>query len=230
MTAAKKEKPHYLGHRQRLREKFLTSGQDNFADYELLELLLYGAIPRGDTKPLAKDLLKRFDSLAGVLAATPRELATVKGIGESSVAAIKIAQACTQRILRQQVINRPILSSWQAVLDYCHAMMAFVKTEQVRLLFLDNKNHLIADELQSSGTVDQAPLYAREVVKRALELHASAVIMVHNHPTGDPSPSKEDISVTKAVQKALAAVQINLHDHLIIGSTGHKSLKALQII
>ncbi len=230
MTAAKKEKPHYLGHRQRLREKFLGSGQDNFADYELLELLLYGAIPRGDTKPLAKDLLKRFDSLAGVLAATPRELATVKGIGESSVAAIKIAQACTQRILRQQVINRPILSSWQAVLDYCHAMMAFVKTEQVRLLFLDNKNHLIADELQSSGTVDQAPLYAREVVKRALELHASAVIMVHNHPTGDPSPSKEDISVTKAVQKALAAVQINLHDHLIIGSTGHKSLKALQII
>lgn len=229
-SAIPKEKPHYVGHRKRLRERFLSSDPDAIADYELLELLLFGAIARADTKPVAKDLLKKFGGLAGVLNAEPLELSKVKGVGEAAVVAIKTAQVCGLRLLRQEIMQKPVLSSWKHLLDYCHASMAYQKVEQVRLLFLDAKNQLIADEVQQTGTIDHAPVYARELVKRALELHASAVILVHNHPSGDPKPSKEDITITKAVQKALAAVNITLHDHLIIGAEGHTSLKSSGLI
>lgn len=225
-----KDTPHYLGHRKRLRERFLNSEPDTIPDYELLELLLFAAMPRSDTKPLAKELIKKFKGLGGVLSATPIELAKVKGVGEAVIVAIKAAQVCGVRLLRQEVLYKPVLSSWKNLLDYCHASMAYQRIEQVRLLFLNSKNQLIADEVQQTGTIDHAPIYAREVVKRALELHASAVIMVHNHPSGDPKPSKEDITMTKTVQKALSAVDIALHDHLIVGSEGHTSLKSAGII
>lgn len=231
MTAApkKKELPHYTGHRQRLRDRFLKN-PDSLPDYELLEMLLFASNPRGDTKPLAKQLIERFDNLAGVLNASVIELEKIKGLGDSAIGAIKTAQVCGIRMLQQQVLNKPVISSWKELLDYCYAKMAHRKTEEVRILFLDSKNQLIADEQSQEGTIDHAPVYAREIVKRALELHASAIIMVHNHPAGDPEPSREDVTITKTVQKALASVDIELHDHLIIGREGHKSLKSSGII
>jgi DNA repair protein RadC len=177
------ETPHYHGHRQRLRERFVTAGPAALADYELLELLLFPALPRADVKPLAKTLLDRFGGFAGVINAELVELQTVPGLGETSAIALKAIQAAIQRVLRAEVIERPILSSWQGVLYYCHAAMAHGKIEEFRLLFLDRKNALIADEVQQKGTVDHTPVYPREVVKRALDLGASAIIMVHNHPT-----------------------------------------------
>lgn len=222
--------PHYHGHRDRLRQKLLTAGAVALADYEVLELVLMQAIPRRDVKPLAKQLIARFGSFAGVIAAEPAALREIDGIGDSAVSMIKIVQAAAHLMQLQQVLKRPVLGSWQQLLDYCHSVMAHEKIEQFRLLFLDGKNRLIADEIQNLGTVNHAPVYIREVVKRALEYAASAVIMAHNHPTGDPTPSRDDIALTREIRKALAIVNIKLHDHLIIGKEGHASLRSLRVI
>jgi DNA repair protein RadC len=221
------EKPDYLGHRKRLRERFLKGGETALADYELLELLLCQAQPRGDMKPLAKALMKRFGSFAGVMAASPDALAEIDGMGEASIVALKVVQASALLMQRQDLHQKPVLSSWKSVLDYCHSMMAHEPIEQFRLLFLDGKNAVIADEKQSQGTVNHTPVYVREVAKRALTLDASAVIMAHNHPTGDPTPSRDDIEMTKAVKVALEKIGIQLHDHIIIGRKGHTSLRSL---
>jgi DNA repair protein RadC len=223
-------KPHYHGHRQRLRERFLAGGADALPDYELQELLLFQARPRGDVKPLAKALIARFRSFAGVMAASPEELATVDGVGDAAIVTLKTVQAAALRMSRQELIDRPVINSWKKLLDYCHAAMAYEKVEQFRLLFLDGKNALIADEVQQKGTVNHTPVYVREVVKRALELGASAIVMCHNHPSGDPSPSKDDIAMTREVAAAADKLGIALHDHLIIGRKGHSSLKSMGLI
>jgi DNA repair protein RadC len=220
----------HLGHRQRLRERFLSGGADALPDYELLELLLFQARPRGDVKPLAKRLIKHFGSFAAVLAASQRRLAEVEGVGDATVSAIKVAEAAALRLSQGQILQRPVLSSWQALLDYCQAAMGHKVTEQFRILFLDRKNKLIADEVQQSGTVDHAPVYPREVVKRALELGASAIILVHNHPSGDPAPSGSDISITEQVVAAGKSLGIVVHDHLIIGKGNHASFKSMGLL
>lgn len=223
-------KPHFHGHRDRLRAKFLSAVRsdtlDTVADYELLELLLFLAIPQRDVKPLAKELIARFRSLGGVLAASPDQLMQVKGIKETGVAALKTVQAAAIHMVREEVMGQPVLSSWDRLLDYCHAAMAYRDTEQFRILFLDRKNRLIADELQQKGTVDHTPVYPREVVKRALELQASAVILVHNHPSGDPQPSKSDIDMTRVIQDAMRPLGLVLHDHVVIGRSGYCSFRA----
>jgi DNA repair protein RadC len=224
------DKPDYLGHRARLRERFLKGGADALPDYELLELLLMQAQPRRDMKPLAKDLLRRFGSFQRVISADPQELLEVSGVGEAALVALKSVQAAALRLARAEAMDRPVMSSWQKVLDYCRASMAYGKTEQFRLLFLDRKNVLIADEVQQRGTVDHTPLYPREVVKRALELGASAIILVHNHPSGDPTPSKADIAMTREVIEAALKLGISVHDHIVIGASGHASLKSLGLI
>jgi DNA repair protein RadC len=224
------EKPHYLGHRQRLRERFLTGGAEALADYELLELLLFQARPRGDMKPLAKALMKRFGSFAAVMAASPRELAEVAGMGEASIVALKTVEAAALLMTRQQLIDRPVIGSWKKLLDYCHAAMAHQKVEQFRLLFLDNKNALIADEVQQRGTVNHTPVSPREVVKRALELGATAIIMCHNHPSGDPTPSEDDIAMTREIAEAAGRLGIALHDHVIIGRNGHRSFRSMGLL
>jgi DNA repair protein RadC len=229
MTDTAAEKPHYLGHRQRLRERFLADGGDGFQDYELLEFLLTLAIPRRDTKPLAKALIERFGSFAEVIAASPETLAEFD-VSEAAIASLKIVDAAAIRMMQRKAIDRPVLSSWQKVLDYCHAAMARRPNEHFRVLFLDRKNKLIKDEVQQTGTVNHAPVYPREVMKRALELGASAIIMVHNHPSGDPSPSAADVAMTHEVRDVGAKLGITLHDHLIIGREGHASLKALGLI
>lgn len=227
---AEEDTPHYRGHRDRLRQRFLQAGPDSLADYELLELLLFGAIPRRDVKPLAKQLLEQFGSLGGVVAADPAQLERRGGLGPASIAALKVVGAFATRMLKEQVRDKPVLSSWAQLIDYLTLAMKYEKAEQFRLLFLDRKNQLVADEVQQRGTVDHAPVYPREVVKRALELHASALIMVHNHPSGDPAPSKADVEITRQVSKALAAVNVVLHDHLIIGRRGHNSFKSLGLL
>ena len=219
-------KPHYHGHRQRLRARFMATGGDGMPDYELLELLLALAIPRRDVKPLAKALLDKFGNYAGVITAEPDQLTAVKGMGDGAVAALKLAQASAVRLLRQRVMRRDVLSSWDQLIDYCSAAMAHEKVEQLRLLFLDRKNVLIADEVQQRGTVDHTPLYTREVVKRTLELGATALIVVHNHPSGDPTPSQGDIKMTRELQEALGKIGITLHDHLVIGRDGHESFRS----
>ena len=224
------EKPDYLGHRERLRERLLAAGAEALPDYELLEFLLFAARPRGDMKPLAKALLKRFGGLAGVLSADKEALQAVAGMGEASAAQLLAVRAAAVRFLRAEVQDRPIIGSWQALIDYCSAQAGFAETEEFRLLFLDRKNALIGDERQQRGTVDHTPVYPREVVKRALELGASALIMVHNHPSGDPTPSKADIEMTRAVTKALATVGIALHDHVVLGRGRHASFKSLGLI
>lgn len=224
------EKPHYKEHRKRLRERFLAGGADALPDYELLELLLTLAIPQKDVKPLAKTLIARFGSFNQVLTASPEALMEVDGIKEVAATAIKFVQAAAQRLARQEVLNQPVLSSWDKLLDYCHISMAHRDIEQFHLLFLDRKNVLIADEAQQRGTVDHTPVYPREVVKRALELNATAIIMVHNHPSGDPTPSRADIEMTKLVRDAAKAVGITLHDHLVIGKKGHASFKSLGLL
>lgn len=209
----------------------MEAGSEALADYELLELLLFSILPRRDVKPLAKRLIERFGGLAGVLNAELTALAGAPGLGMNSALALKAIQAVHQRALRSELINRPILSSWQQLLDYCRVAMAHSLIEEFRLLFLDRKNLLIADEVQQTGTIDHTPVYPREVLKRALELGASAVIMVHNHPSGDPTPSKADIAMTREMAKAAAPLGIHLHDHLIIGRAGkHASLKSLGLI
>jgi DNA repair protein RadC len=229
MTDETAETPHYTGHRQRLRARFLADGGESFQDYELLEYLLTLAIPRRDTKPLAKALLEHFRSFAEVIGASPEALKKF-GLSEASIAALKIVDAAAIRMMRRQAIDRPVLSSWQKVLDYCHAAMARQPTEHFRVLFLDRKNKLIKDEVQQTGTVNHAPVYPREVMKRALELSASAIIMVHNHPSGDPAPSAADVAMTHEVRDVGSKLGVTLHDHLIIGREGHASLKALGLI
>ncbi len=222
--------PDHAGHRQRLRTRFLATEGDGFADYELLELLLALAIPRRDVKPLAKALLKRFGSFAGVVSATQVELAGVDGVGETTIAALKLVQASALRQMRQQVMDRPVLNSWQRLIDYLTADMAHRGIEYFRLLFLDNRNHLIADEIQQSGSISHTPVYPREIVKRALELGATAIILVHNHPSGDPTPSRADIDMTKEIVKATGPVGITVHDHLIVGKSGTASFKSLGLL
>ena len=218
------------GHRERLRARFLKGGAEAMPDYELLELALFAAIPRRDTKPLAKALLKRFGSFAEVIAAPRERLLEIPGVGESVANHLKIVEAAAQRLAKTKVMGRPALSSWAALLDYCTAAMARSEKEEFRVLFLDRKNHLIADEVQNRGTVDHTPVYPREIVKRALELGASSIILVHNHPSGDPTPSKADIAMTREVTGAAKALGIALHDHLVIGRGGHSSFKSLGLL
>ena len=222
--------PHYHGHRERLRARFREAGAEAVTDYELLELVLFRAIPCRDLKPLAKALLARFGSFAEVIAAPPARLAEVSGLGEAAITEIKLVQAAAGRLARGEIRGRHVLSSWSSVLDYCRAAMAFDDRERFRILFLDKRNHLIADEQHQSGTVDHTPVYPREVVKRALELSATAIVLVHNHPSGDPSPSRADIEMTKAIVDIARPLGIAVHDHLIVGKDGHASLKALKLI
>lgn len=217
--------PHYLGHRERLKSRFIDGGPDAMPDYELLEMVLFRAIRRGDTKPIAKALLARFGTFSEVLSAEPERLMEVKGVGEAVATELKLVHAAAMRLMRGQVINRPLLASWNAILDYVRAAMAFNDIETFRILFLDKKNQLIADEVQQEGTVDHTPAYPREVVKRALELGASAVVLVHNHPSGDPTPSMADIDMTKKIVEAGAKLGVAVHDHVIVGRKGHVSLR-----
>ena len=218
------------GHRERLRTRFLKGGAEAMLDYELLELTLFAALPRRDTKPLAKALLARFGSFAEVIAAPRARLLEIQGVGESVANHLKIVEAAAQRLGKTAVIGRAALSSWSALLDYCTAAMARSDREEFRVLFLDRKNVLIADEVQNRGTVDHAPVYPREIVKRALELSASAMILVHNHPSGDSTPSKADIAMTREIVTAAKALGISVHDHLVIGRAGHSSFKALGLL
>ncbi|MBT5039193.1 MAG: DNA repair protein RadC [Rhodospirillaceae bacterium] len=224
------EKAHYIGHRKRLRERFAKSGADGLADYELIELLLFGALPRSDTKPLAKRLCDRFGSISAILAAEPRALAEVEGAGKAVIHSLKLAEAVSLRALRDQVVERPVIATWNSLLDYCKAKLAHQMNEQFNILFLDNNNSLIADETQQKGTVNHVPLYPREVIKRALELNASAIILVHNHPSGDPSPSPADIEMTEEVCEAGQKLGVTLHDHLIFSRTGHSSFKSMGLL
>jgi DNA repair protein RadC len=219
--------PSYIAdHRQRLRDRFMSGGAQALPDYELLELLLFRAIPRQDVKPLAHALLAEFGDFNRVITAPPQRLTAVKGVGPAVVTDLKLVEAAAHRMARARVMNRHIISSWDAVLDYCHTTMAHRDTEQFRVLFLDRKNTLIADEEQARGTVDHVPVYPREVAKRALELNASALILVHNHPSGDPTPSQSDIDMTQQISTATGALGITLHDHLIIGKSRELSFKS----
>ena len=224
------DKPHYHGHRQRLRQRFLDGGGGALPDYELLELVLFGAIPRGDVKPLAKALIDRFGDFAAVITAPSERLREVSGVGEGVVAVLKTVEAGAERLARGRLKGRPTLSSWDALQDYLQVTMGHAQAESFRVLFLDRKNHLLADEVQQRGTVDHAPVYPREVVKRALDLGATALIMVHNHPSGDPTPSRADIEMTKQVVQAALAMGIVVHDHVVIGHGEHASFKALGLL
>jgi DNA repair protein RadC len=223
-------KPHYLGHRERLRRRFREAGPDALPDYELLELILFRAAPRRDTKPLAKALIARFGTFAEALNAPEELLREVPGIGEAAITEIKLVRAAALRLVRGEVLERPVLSSWAQVLDYCRASMGFASKEQFRILFLDKRNQIIADEVQQTGTVDHTPVYVREVVKRALELSATAIVLVHNHPSGDPTPSRADIEMTRQIVAAAKPLGVMVHDHIIVGKQGHASLKGLGLI
>ncbi len=222
--------PHYHGHRERLRGRFREAGADAVSDYELLELVLFRAIPQRDVKPLAKELIAKFGSFGEVVAAPRNRLKEVKGIGEAVVDELKIVHAAANRMTRSQAQKRTVLSSWSSVIDYCRTAMAYADKEQFRLLFLDKRNQLIADEVQQVGTVDHTPVYPREVVKRALELSATALILVHNHPSGDPTPSRADIQMTQAIIDVAKPLGISVHDHIIVGKEGHASFKGLKLI
>jgi DNA repair protein RadC len=222
--------PHYKGHRTRLRERFAESSDQGMPDYELLELVLFRSIPQRDVKPLAKALVARFGSFAEVIGARPERLTEVDGVGAATALDLKIVEAAARRLARGAIGDRPLLGSWKDVLDYCRTAMAFADREQFRILFLDKRNFLIADEVQSHGTVDHTPVYPREVVKRALELAASALIMVHNHPSGDPTPSNADIKMTNELASIGKSLGISLHDHIIVGKNGHASFRGLNLI
>jgi DNA repair protein RadC len=206
------------GHRARLRARLLTAGDAAIADHELIEMVLFLALPRRDTKPIARSLVGRFGSFASAISATPRQLLDVEGLGEAGVAALKTVQAAAQRLAKAEVLYRPVLGNWDRLMEYLQSILAREKIEQFHILFLDNRNRLLADEAQSRGTVNHTSVYPREVVKRALDLHATAIILVHNHPSGDPSPSEEDILMTKEIKKAVTALGIVLHDHVIVGN------------
>ena len=219
--------PSYIAdHRSRLRARFREGGAQAMPDYELLELVLFRAIPRQDVKPLARRLLDMFGDFNRVLSAPPQRLRDVKGVGETVITELKIVEAAAQRMARARVLNQHAISSWDALLDYCHTTMAHRDTEQFRVLYLDRKNVLIADEEQAKGTVDHVPVYPREVAKRALELNASALILVHNHPSGDPTPSQSDIDMTNQIDMACGALGLTLHDHLIIGKSREVSFRS----
>jgi DNA repair protein RadC len=222
-------KPHYHGHRARVRERVLKAGIEALADYELLELLLFYAIDRIDTKPLAKRLIERFGTLGDIFAAEPAQLREFE-IDQRTLVLFRAAREAGRRLALAEVKDMPVLGNWQQLIDYCHAALAHEKTEQFRILFLDRKNVLIADEVQQRGTIDHTPVYPREVVKRALELGAAALILVHNHPSGDPKPSREDIEMTREVKTAAGALGIAIHDHLVIGRKGHASFRSLGLI
>ena len=222
-------KPHHLGHRKRLKDRFRDGGADALPDYELLELILFSAIPRQDVKALAKALIARFGSFTEALAATPERLKE-EGASDAVIIQLKLVHAAGLRLIKGQISQRALLSSWSAVLDYCRAAMAFAEREQFRILFLDKKNGLIADEVHGEGTVDHTPVYPREVIKRALELSASAVILVHNHPSGDPTPSNADVQMTRQIADVAQPLGIALHDHIIIGRNGHTSFRTLKLM
>jgi DNA repair protein RadC len=225
-----KEKPHYTGHRARLRERFLNSGADALADYELLEMVLFPAKPLGDVKPLAKALIAHCGGYAEVLNADASTLKQVAGCNDAAIAAIKLVRSAAERLLRAEVKDRPIIQTWTSLLDYCRLNLGHKKHEEFHVLFLNHKFHLIADEMQQKGTIDHTPVYPREVIKRALELGASGIIMVHNHPTGDTTPSKSDIEMTKLVVEAARPLNVRVHDHLIISGKGHYSFKAYGLV
>jgi DNA repair protein RadC len=224
------EELHYLGHRQRLRERFLQASGEQLPDYELLELILFAAKPRGDVKPLAKRLLKIFGSFDKVLYATDAELRKVDEVGDAVVSALKTVRVASQRLLKSEISDRPVIQSWTALMDYCRLSMAKEPVEQFRVLFLNHRHVLIADEVMQQGTVNHTPVYPREIVKRALELSSSALILLHNHPSGDPSPSKADIDMTRKIMEAAATVNITIHDHVIIAESGHYSFKSFGLI
>lgn len=225
--ASNEKLPSYIrDHRARLRERFLSGGADALPDYELLELVLFRAIPRRDVKPLARKLLETFGDFNATLSAPPQRLLEIDGLGQAVLTELKIVEAAAHRLARSRVLNRQVVSSWDALIAYCQAAMAHQDIEQFRILFLDRKNVLIADEPQARGTVDHVPVYPREVVKRALELNASALILVHNHPSGDPTPSRADIDMTAQIAQAAEVMGITLHDHLVIGRNGELSFRA----
>ncbi len=230
MSEAKSEKPHYHGHRDRLRDRLLDRGGESLSDYEILEFLLFAARSRGDMKPLAKDLLAAFGSLSKVLTAPPEALEKVPGMGKASIAALRIVPEAAARLAREQMIEAPEISAWDKLLDYCRITMAHEPVEQFRLLFLDKRNRVIADEVQQQGTIDHTPVYTREVVKRALELGAAALILVHNHPSGEPEPSAADIAMTEELRQAAESLGIVIHDHLVIGRAGHTSFRAMGLL
>jgi DNA repair protein RadC len=222
--------PHYAGHRDRLRARLLEGGDKAISDYELLELILFRSIPRRDVKPLAKDLIARFGSFAEVLGARRERLLEIDGVGDSTAADIKIIEAAGRRLARGAVRQRPALGSWKDVIEYCRTAMAFAEREEFRILFLDKRNCLIADELQGVGTVDHTPVYPREVVKRALEVGATAMVLVHNHPSGDPSPSTADVKMTLDIIEIAKPLGVAVHDHIIVGRHGHVSLRGMKLI
>jgi DNA repair protein RadC len=222
--------PSYLGHRERLRERFVNGGAEALPDYELLEMVLFRCIKRADTKPIAKALLARFGTFAEVISAPSHLLTEVQGVGPAVVTELKLIKAAALRLARGEVANRPVLGSWSTIIDYCRAAMAFEEREHFRILFLDKKNQLIADEVQQEGTVDHTPVYTREVIKRALELSSTAIILVHNHPSGDPAPSMADIDMTKKIVQAGEKLGVLVHDHIVIGRKGHVSFRNLQLL
>lgn len=227
---AAKATPHFHGHRDRLKARFRENGAKSLADYELLELILFQAVPRRDTKPLAKALLAKFGSFSEVLGASEERLREVPEVGDAVSLHLKIVQAAAQRFARDPIVERPLLDSTKSVVDYCKAAMAYETIEQFRILFLNKRNELIADEVQQTGTVDHTPVYPREVVKRALQLSATAIIMVHNHPSGDATPSNADIQMTKQVVDIAKPLGIVVHDHLVVGRKNHASLRGLGLM
>ncbi len=230
MAHSRKPTPHFHGHRDRLRARFAEAGGEALADYELLELALFRAIPRRDVKPLAKALIARFGDLGRVCAAPVDQLASVAGVSDKAALDLKLLQAVAVRIAREQVVGRTVISSWSALLDYLRTALQHAGTEEFRVLFLDKKNRLVKDEFQATGTVDHAPVYPREVVKRAIALDASALILVHNHPSGDPTPSNADIEMTRRVIEAGRPFDIVVHDHIVVGRERTASFKALGLL
>lgn len=225
-----KEEITSKGHRQRLRDRFIKGGASAIPDYELLELLLFSVIPRGDVKPLAKILLKESGSLSALLNEKENKLKSIPGVGEATIISLKIVHEMSCRLIREEASAQPIFTSWQKVISYCRARMAHLEVEQFSLLFLDQKHKMIADEVQQQGTINRTPIFPREVVKRSLELGAASLIMVHNHPSGDPTPSQADIDITKKIIRAAKELEIQVLDHLIIGRQGHTSLREKRII
>ena len=224
------ENPHYLGHRARLRQRFLDSSGDALPDYELLELILFSARPRGDVKPLAKRLLKQFGSFKNVIYADELALRGIDDVGDAVIATLKTIRISAQRMIKSEIADQPVIQSWSALMDYCKLVMGKEKIEQFRVLFLNHRHALIADEVMQQGTINHTPVYPREIVKRALEHSAAAIILLHNHPSGDPTPSKADIDITQKITEAAATVNVTVHDHVIITETGHYSFKSFGLI
>lgn len=224
------ESPHYLGHRARLRARFIEGGHEALPDYELLELILFSARPRGDVKPLAKRLLKQFGSFARVIYASDTELRAVDEVGDAAIAALKTIRVSAQRLIKSEIGEQTVIQSWSALMDYCKLAMGKNKIEEFRVLFLNHRHALIADEVMQRGTINHTPVYPREIVKRALELGAAAIILLHNHPSGDPTPSKADIDITQKIIEAAATVSVTVHDHVIITETGHYSFKSFGLM